>query len=171
VLAVAGGTKEVVVLFDGFERRRMFRAEVRLELTFGKELLAAAAIEAAVGARIDVAGAGTGAPQLGDRGCVASIRARLHEVVEVHVQRTGQARERSGVFRDQQRRRRARAGGSSHGFQAVVVRSGLETNIPALTAALSDDGVGKHVLLRVAQVRRTVYVRDGRGDETAGGVV
>lgn len=162
---MARQAEEVVLLLDLVGHGAVDRAEAAVELALGVELLAADAVQAAVGALVDVAGAVARSPEAPDAGTVAFFGAGADEVVERQVQRRAQAEEQPGVARHEVGRRHAFALGGLDVLEAVLVGAGQEPDIVAPQPPVARERVGDDVLERMADMRLGVDVRDGRGDE------
>src|SRR5207247_3334784 len=106
-LAVAREAEEVVLLLDELGRGAVYRALAVCELVLCVEALAADAVEAPVGALVDVPGPLACLPELPHALGVAGLAAGADEVVEGERQRPAQRREGGGVAVDQRLRRQA----------------------------------------------------------------
>ncbi len=143
LVGVAREAEEVVLLLDQLWSGQMLRTEAVDQFIFGVELLAADAVQALVGARVDVAVAVARLPELGDALQVARLDAGADEVVEREVQRLAQGAVVRGVALDQLGGGDALLLGGLRVLEAVLVGSSQKAHILAALAVIARERVGQ----------------------------
>ena len=143
LVGVAREAEEVVLLLDHFGARQVLGAEAADQLILGVELLAADAVEPAIGFSCRYRRSRAGLPELAHARRVALLGAGADEVVGRCAPRLAQRRENIRVARDELGGRDALALGGLHVLQAVVVGAGEEADVFAAEAMEARQGVGQ----------------------------
>ena len=163
-LRVTREPEEPVLLDDRLDRRAVLRAAARGELVGREELLAARTEVPRVAAAVEVAGARARAPDPLDRGAMARVRARAHEVVDLELERLGQPPVLVRARRDPGLRRRPVGLRSGHVLQRVLVGAGDQSDRVAPRASMAREGVGEDQLEGESDVWGRVDVGQGGRD-------
>ncbi len=168
-ISVVREAKEVVFLFYHFRTCQVDRAAASTEFSFAIKLLAAHAVEATIGALVDVAALSAGVPELAHAVQMAGVIAGANEIIIREIQQFAEPAKVRGVAVHQRLRWNALALGCPHVLQAVLVRSSQEPHLVSCEPVIACQGVSQNELQGMAEMRPAVDI--GKGGSDIPGVV